>query len=171
MIPLPPQKTESPCEAVLQPQQFQRALRKLLSLCEAVRKHYVIGLSDKTLWTQQLGQVYPSSNEPTIAPNLCAECLCQNGKTPWCLVRCASKPEALNFPMKLGGRPLWFAQKKCSCNHCTSTRTQGLGCKRVIPQTKLIVEDAKQSTLTIRKELSCSLETWHQDDNSYTVIH
>ena len=92
-------------------------------------------------------------------------------KTPSCLVRCASKPEALTFQMKLGGRPLWFAQKKCSCNHCTSTRTQGLGCKRVIPQTKLIVEDAKQSTLTIRKELSCSLETWHQDDNSYTVIH
>ena len=112
MIPLPPQKTESPCEAVLQPQQFQRALRKLLSLCEAVRKHYVIGLSDKTLWTQQLGQVYPSSNEPTIAPNLCAECLCQNGKTPSCLVRCASKPEALNFPIKTGRSPSLVCTKK-----------------------------------------------------------
>ena len=163
MIPLPPQKTESPCEAVLQPQQFQRALRKLLSLCEAVRKHYVIGLSDKTLWTQQLGQVYPSSNEPTIEPNLCAECLCQNGKTPWCLVRCASKPEALNFPMKLGGRPLWFAQKKgAAATIAPRHKTDNSG----MPS-----EDAKQSTLTITKELSCSLETWHQDDNSYTVIH
>ena len=121
-------------------------------------RHDEMGLSDKTLWTQQLSQLNPSSNDLTIAP-MCRVPIPKRLRV-WSGAHQSLKHwlSKWNWAVALYG----LHKKSAAATIAPRHKTDNSG----MPS-----EDAKQSTLTITKELSCSLETWHQDDNSYTVIH